>query len=246
MLHSVIEHENFTYLRTPAQLDVDAIIKSHSKLVRRVAWHVHSRMSTAIELEDLMQIGLVALVEAARTFEDRGIAFAPYATTRVRGAMIDELRRDARICRSGMANRRKLAATRSGLEKQLCRAPSDPEMAAALALGGQDYHALVASAQGAQLESIDEVYSDHDLWFADLGDNAETHFEQQQVRSLLAEKIGELPQREAQVLQLYFVEELNLDEIGEVLGVGAARVCQIKKRALDQLRVMMSALVEIE
>lgn len=240
MQHTAVIEETLVYTRTPAQLDVDAVIKTHSKLVRRVAWQVHSRMSTAIELEDLMQIGLVALVEAARTFEERGISFAPYATTRVRGAMIDELRRDARICRSGMANRRKLAHTRSILETRLHRAPSDPEIAAELGMDGAEYHALVASAQGARMESIDEVYSDQDLWFVDMAEDAETRCLQNEVRALLAERVAELPMREAQVLQLYFVEELNLDEIGEVLGVGAARVCQIKKRALDQLRESMA------
>ena len=240
MQHAALVEETLVYTRSPAQLDVDAVIKTHSKLVRRVAWQVHSRMSTAIELEDLMQIGLVALVESARTFEERGIAFAPYATMRVRGAMIDELRRDARICRSGMANRRKLLEIRAKLEAKLHRLPSDPEVAAAMGLDGLEYHALVASAQGARMESIDEVYSDHDLWFVDLAENAETQCMQKEVRTLLAEHIAELPMREAQVLQLYFVEELNLDEIGEVLGVGAARVCQIKKRALDQLREAMA------
>jgi RNA polymerase sigma factor FliA len=240
MLHSAIAEDTLTYTRVAVQLDAETVIKTHSKLVRRIAWHVHSRMSTAIELEDLMQIGLAALVESARTFEDRGIAFAPYATMRVRGAMIDELRRDAKICRSGMANRRKLAQTRTNLENQLHRVASDAEIAAELGMNGDDYRAFSASTRGPQLESIDEVYSDHDLWFADMADNAETQLEQQQMRTLLTEKVAELPEREAQVLQLYFVEELNLDEIGEVLGVGAARVCQIKKRALDQLRDKMA------
>jgi RNA polymerase sigma factor for flagellar operon FliA len=236
MLHSAIAEDTLTYTRVTVQLDAETIVKTHSKLVRRIAWHVHSRMSTAIELEDLMQIGLAALVESARTFEDRGIAFAPYATMRVRGAMIDELRRDAKICRSGMANRRKLAQTRTNLENKLHRVASDTEIAAELGMNGDEYHAFAASTRGPQLESMDEVYSDHDLWFADMADTAESQVEQKQMRALLTEKVAELPQREAQVLQLYFVEELNLDEIGEVLGVGAARVCQIKKRALDQLR----------
>ncbi len=95
------------------QADPAKLVQSHSNIVRRIAWHVHSRMSSAIDVEDLMQIGLVALVEAAQNFEDRGIAFAPYAATRVRGAMVDALRRDARMGRAGMANRRYLASIRA-------------------------------------------------------------------------------------------------------------------------------------
>lgn len=240
MQHNMIAHEALTYSPRRARADAEALVRTHSQLVRRVAWHVHSRMSSAIEVEDLIQIGMVALIESARTFEDRGIAFAPYATTRVRGAMIDELRRDARMSRSGMSNRRALAKARAELEGRLGRSASDSEMATALDLTPAAYHAMVATTQAMRQDSIDEVYSDHDIWFADLGDAADIQLEKSQLRANLAANISKLSSREAMVLQLYFVEEMNLDEIGETLGVGAARVCQIKKAALDKLRGMMS------
>jgi RNA polymerase sigma factor FliA len=216
------------------------LIETHGALVRRIAWHVHSRMSTAIEVEDLIQIGLVALVEAAQNFEDRGLAFTPYAQTRIRGAMVDALRRDARMGRAGMANRRYLAGIRARLEQEYLRAPTDAEMANAAGLQPSAYYAMSASTVPIGQESIDESYSDHDMWFADLADNADTALEKAQLRDALAANLGKLSQREALILQLYFVEELNLDEIGETLGVGAARVCQIKKSALDKMRVMMA------
>jgi RNA polymerase sigma factor FliA len=218
---------------------LDAVIKQHSPLVRRIAWHVHSRMSSAIEVEDLIQIGMIALVEAARTFEDRGLSFAPYAATRVRGAMIDQLRRDARMGRAGMVNRRRLAAVRARLETEMGRTVSDAEMADALNLDSTQYHALVATTQAAHQDSIDAVYSDHDMWFADMAEAADTQVERAQMNAMLAANIVQLPEREALVLQLYFAEELNLDEIGITLGIGAARVCQIKKAALDRLRAAM-------
>ncbi len=241
MLHSAIKDARLTYSEHPATNGPDILIQTHSQLVRRTAWHVHSRMSSAIDIEDLIQIGMIALVEAARTFEDRGIAFAPYAAMRVRGAMIDELRRDARMSRSGMANRRRFAAVRARLENELQRSVSDGEMMAALELGAEEYHAAIAATHAARQESIDEVYSDHDIWFADMGDSADTQLERTQLHAELARNIAALAEREAMVLQLYFVEELNLDEIGETLGVGAARVCQIKKAALDKLRELMLA-----
>jgi RNA polymerase sigma factor FliA len=240
MQHASIEHEHLTYAPRRVEADAANLITSHSPLVRRIAWHVHSRMSTAIEVEDLIQFGMIALIEAARTFEDRGIAFAPYASMRVRGAMIDELRRDARMCRSGMVNRRRLVQVRTALENSLQRFASDAEMAEALDLDANAYHAVVATTHALRQDSIDEVYSDHDIWFADMADGADTQLEQSQMRALLADNIALLAEREATVLQLYFVEELNLDEIGETLGVGAARVCQIKKTALDKLRMMMT------
>ena len=216
------------------------LIEAHSALVRRVAWHVHSRMSTAIEIEDLIQIGFIALVEAAQHFEDRGIAFAPYASTRIRGAMVDALRRDARMGRAGMANRRYLAGIRAKLEQAFMRPPSDAEMADAAGLEPQAYYAMAASTQAVAQDSIDESYSDHDMWFADLADSADTALEKAQLRETLVASLAKLSEREAMILQLYFVEELNLDEIGETLGVGAARVCQIKKAALDKMRMMMT------
>ena len=132
------------YKRKPEVQSPEALARAHMPLVRKIAWHVHGRVSTAIEVEDLIQIGMIALVEAANGYEDRGHAFATYATMRIRGAMIDHLRRQATLCRSAM------------------------------------------------------------------------------------------------VLQLYFVEEMNLEEIGLTLGIGAARVCQIKKAALEKVRGLLS------
>lgn len=225
---------------TVMERDALALIQRHSPLVRRIAWHVHSRMSTAIEVEDLIQIGLAALVEAAQNFEERGIAFAPYASTRIRGAMIDGLRRDARMCRAGMANRRYLAGIRGRLEQEYMRSPSDAEMVAATGLDCQAYFDMAATTRAIQQDSIDDSYSDHDMWFADLADSADTMLEKAELRETLAASLRLLGKREALVLQLYFVEELNLDEIGETLGVGAARVCQIKKAALDKMKAMMT------
>src|SRR6201999_4581929 len=108
----------------------ETLVRSHMPLVRKIAWHVHARVASAIDIEDLAQIGMVALVESANSFEDRGHAFATYATLRIRGAMIDHLRRHALLCRSAMARRRDLAAVRQRLEGRLGRAALEDEMAA--------------------------------------------------------------------------------------------------------------------
>jgi RNA polymerase sigma factor for flagellar operon FliA len=218
----------------------EGLVRAHMALVRKIAWHVHGRVASAIEIEDLVQIGMVALVEAANGFEDRGHAFATYATLRIRGAMIDHLRRHALICRSAMARRRELAAVRQRLEGRLGRAPLDDEMAAEMGLDAADYRALVDDSQAVRQESIDEVYSDHSMWFADLEERADETLDRSRLKEAIAGAIRGLPERDAMVLQLYFVEEMNLDEIGQTLGVGAARICQIKKAALDKLRGQLS------
>jgi RNA polymerase sigma factor FliA len=217
----------------------EALIKKHSELVRRIAWHVYNRMSSAIEVEDLIQIGILALVEAAQGFDSRGIPFRPYAATRIRGSMIDALRRDARIGRAAMVNKRQLATIRGRLTQEYMRNPTEAEMIEAMGLEASAYFAMVASTTNIELEAIEDKYSDHDMWFADLSDGADTVLEQEQLRETLVACLTKLSEREALILQLYFVEELNLDEIGETVGVGAARVSQIKKAALDKLRIML-------
>lgn len=214
----------------------EQLARRYMPLVRKIAWHVHGRVSTAIEIEDLLQIGMVALVEAANSFEDRGLGFASYAQLRVRGAMIDHLRRQATICRSAMARRKKLISVRNRLEQKLGRLPLEVEMATEMGLDAAAYREMADGAEMIQHSSMDEVYSDQSMWFADVEDRADDIMERESLKQAMAKCIGELPQREAMVLQLYFVEELNLEEIGQALDIGAARVCQIKKAALDKLR----------
>lgn len=217
--------------------DPERLIQSHLGLVRKLAWHVHGRVSSAIDVEDLVQIGMVALIEAARAFEDRGqAAFSTYATVRIRGAMIDQLRKGATLVRSAMRRRREWGAVANRLRGELGRAPDEGEMAIALGISVEAYRAAQASMVTTHVENIDDVYSDHNDWFADDGPDAHETLSRDRMQTAIAAVVATLPEREAMVLQLYFVEELNLEEIGQVLGVGAARVCQIKKAALDKLR----------
>ncbi|UZW55031.1 FliA/WhiG family RNA polymerase sigma factor [Sphingobium sp. JS3065] len=225
-----------TYGRTGNANSPEQLARRYMPLVRKTAWHVHGRVSSAIEIEDLLQIGMVALVEAANGFEDRGLGFASYAQMRVRGAMIDHLRRHATMTRSAMAQRKQLAGIRNRLEQKLGRVPLESEMSVEMGLDAAAYREVADSCEMVQHTSMDEVYSDQSMWFADVEDRADDVMERESLKGALAKCIGELPQREALVLQLYFVEELNLDEIGVTLDIGAARVCQIKKAALDKLR----------
>lgn len=227
-------------LYAPARLartDPERLVSTHLGLVRKIAWHVHARVSSAIDIEDLVQIGMISLIEAARAFEDRGhAAFATYATVRVRGAMIDQLRKGATLVRSAMRRRREWGAVRSALEGTLGRTATDAEMAEKLEITVEVYRSGMASTHATHTESIDDVYSDHSEWFADDTPDAHAQLQQKSMQAAIAGAVATLPEREAMVLQLYFVEELNLEEIGQVLGVGAARVCQIKKAALGKLR----------
>lgn len=235
MFMSKVNAGAHTYAK-PGDNSPERLARQYMPLVRKIAWHVHGRVSTAIDIEDLLQIGMVALVEAANSFEDRGMGFASYAQLRVRGAMIDHLRRQATLTRSAMASRKSLSKVRNRLEQKLGRLPTEAEMCADMEMDPVAFRELADSVEMVQHTSMDEVYSDQSMWFADNEDRADEVLERESLKTVLAQCIGELPQREAMVLQLYFVEEMNLEEIGLTLDIGAARVCQIKKAALDKLR----------
>lgn len=221
--------------------DMAAIARQHLPLVRRIAWHIHGSMSSVVEVEDLMQIGLVALIEAVGAFEDRGqVTFQQYLVTRVRGAMIDELRRQATLTRGAMRRRREYRDTVAAIERETGRRPDDAEVAARIGVTPERLRIEYVAAEAVKFETLDDVYSDDLPWFASDEPDAFDQLADADARAALVAAIAALPEREAQVIQLYYVEELNLEEIGQVLGVGPARICQIKKSAHDRLKRHLS------
>lgn len=219
-----------------ATADTEALVRQHLPLVRRIAWHVHGSMSTIVDVEDLIQIGLVALVETVAAPHDRGPAFAAYLATRLRGAMIDELRRQATTTRGAMRRRRAYNDAIAALTATTGSPPGEALIADHLGVSVEKLRADYATAEAIRFDSIDDLYSDDLPWFADDGPDAFDQLAESDLRETLVDAIAALPDREAQVIQLYYVEELNLEEIGMVLGVGSARVCQIKAAAHARLK----------
>lgn len=224
-----------TYTRV-ARPTPEILVQKHMAQVRRIAWHIHGTMSSSVEVEDLVQVGLVALVEAAQTFEERGVGFDQYIATRLRGAMIDELRRQATMTRGAMKRRREHARAISELTQELGAPPAEALVAERLGISVDKLRQDYATAEPVRFEAMDDVYTDEGPWFASDEPDAFEQLADSDLRSTLIAAIEKLPEREAMVIQLYYVEELNLEEIGEVLGVGAARVCQIKAAAHAKLK----------
>lgn len=222
----------------------EALIEEHAPLVRKIAWQVHSRVSRTSDLEDLIQVGLIALLEAAQQYEERGFAFSTYATTRIRGAMIDQQRREADVGRSAMVAAKRLQQVRGALEQQLMRAPTTAEMASALDMSAEDYFLFEKSATHGRSTSLDELVEDGHFLFADDRIGAGEAMERDDLLETLHKCITRLAEREQMVLQLYFFEELNLQEIGLTLDVSAARVCQIKRDAMVKIDRMMRDMTE--
>lgn len=212
-------------------------IRRFLPMVKRLAWHVHGSGRSGIEMEDLIQSGLVALTECAQRHsgptED---GFAAYAKLRVRGAMVDLVRRSTPLSRSATERRRALREKTSTLTAELGRPPNDTELAAAMGLSERELGDQRAADEPMRFEHIDDAYSDSNSAFADDRPDSFEVLADQEMREAVAGAIGELPERLQMIIQLYFVEELNLAEIAEVLGVSIPRVHQLKAQALEKLK----------
>ena len=224
----------------------EALIAEYSPLVRKIAWQVYSKISRTHDLDDLIQTGLIALIEAKRQYQDRGFAFTTYATTRIRGAMIDQLRRDADVARSAMASNRRLQSTRAKLEQQLMRAPSSGEMAEAMHMTAEAFFEYEQNAQQGRSTSLDEMMEYDHFFIVDTDEGGFAALEDADMKQALVKAIVQLPEREQMVLQLYFQEDLNLQEIGLALDVSAARVCQIKRSAMASIQKLMAEMTELD
>ena len=219
----------------------EALVNDHLALVRRLAWHVHGRVSSAESLEDLVQAGMVAFVESARKFEDRGYPFSTYASVRIKGAMVDLLRKNSAQSRNASATRRAIEAARKAVEQHKMRQASDSDIAQHLGVPMSTYWQMAVEAQLGRTDAIDDIDTEHDLTYSASLASAEDMLHRSQQEANLAKAIATLDARSQLVLQLYFFEEMNLEEIGQTLNIGAARVCQVKKAALDRLRTQSAA-----
>jgi RNA polymerase sigma factor for flagellar operon FliA len=215
-------------------------------MVRRLAWHVHGTGRPGIEIEDLIQSGLVALTECAQRHAGPGEdGFAAYAKMRVRGAMVDLIRRTVPLSRGAAERRKLLREKEEQLRVRLGREPSWGELAEAMGIDEGELAMLRSSSEPLRFESIDEIYSDGDMAFADDRPDSLTLLADEEMRASVISAIQALPERLQMVIQLYFVEELNLSEIAQVLSVSIPRVHQLKAQALSQLRKSLEGVAEI-
>jgi RNA polymerase sigma factor for flagellar operon FliA len=242
--------EHFNNARSPRSNGYsdspEVLIAEYSPLVRKIAWQVHSRVSRTHDLDDLIQTGLIALIEASRQYEERGYAFSTYATTRIRGAMIDQLRKDADVARSAMTANRRIQSVRGQLEQELMRAPSAREMAETMKMTSEAYFAYEQNAQHGRSTSLDEMMEFGSFIMADDDEGGLAALDAADLQAALARSIARLGEREQMVLQLYFHEDMNLQEIGLALDVSAARVCQIKRDAMAKVQRMLEEITELQ
>ncbi len=220
-----------------------ALVERHAPLVKRIAHHLLARLPASVQLDDLLQAGMVGLLEAARNFDGgKGASFETFAGIRIRGAMLDEIRRGDWTPRSVHRNNRRVMEAMDQLEKQLGRDPTGAEVADYLELSLDEYHHIVHDVSAGRLVGLEDLGVSEDA--IGPGDDSPSHFTDladARFQSALVEAIKTLPEREALVLSLYYDEELNLKEIGQVLGVSESRVSQIHSQAMVRLKTKLRA-----
>lgn len=220
-------------------------VTEHIPLVRRLAYHLVSRLPASIQADDLIQVGLIGLMEAARNFDPAaGVQFETFASQRIRGAMLDELRGADWLPRQARRNMRDIETALRKLEHTHGRAPSESEAAQAMGVPLPEYQQMLSDAHGHQIVHYEDFESDDendqlDQYAADNASNPADILSDASFRQLLVAGINELPEREKVLMALYYDEELNLKEIGAVLGVTESRVCQLHSQAVARLRVKL-------
>lgn len=227
------------------QIDKTSLLEQHTVLVKRIAYHLLARLPASVQVDDLIQSGMIGLFEAANNFDNsKGASFETFAGIRIRGAMLDEIRRGDWTPRSVHKNSRMISEAIKQLESQLGRDVSDIEVAEKLDISLNEYHHMLSEVSTGKILGIDDLGVNEDaIKFGDecLGDDPYQAIEQSSFKKSLVQCIKSLPEREALVLSLYYDEELNLREIGQVLEVSESRVSQIHSQAMHRLKARMQS-----
>lgn len=223
-----------------AQVHESDLVSRYGPLVRRIAHHLSGRLPRTVEIEDLIQAGLIGLIEAARKFDPtQGASFETFAGIRIRGAMIDEVRPCDWTPRSVHRKARELGQAIRAIESRLGREARDAEIMAELGIDSDAYHALLRDINSSRMLSIEALVpegGDVSIVLPASDGTPESTEVQAEFRRALAAAIENLPEREKQVMSMYYDDELNLREIGAVLGVSESRVCQIHAKVIARLR----------
>lgn len=223
---------------------MDALVRQHADLVKRIAYHLAGRLPPQVEVDDLIQAGMIGLLEAAQHYAaGRGASFETYAGIRIRGAMLDALRKLDWAPRSVHRKAREAAAALRDIEAQRGSEASDADVAAHMGVSLSDYHRIVQDALGCQLLHLNDGEDGESSTLDRLADQGATPLEEaldDSRRQAVIDAIEGLPERERLVLSLYYEQELNLKEIGAVLKVTESRVCQLHGQALVRLRARLT------
>ena len=191
-----------------------------------------------------MQIGMLGLITAAKNFTERpGASFASYAKIRIKGEIVDYLRKNSNLCRTTITNKQKYEKTIEKLRNYYNREPSNSEIAKSLNIDIEELYSWREAFAANKLEDIESVYDEFSIWFYSRDNTPEESLTDKELRNALLESLHKLEKSEALVIQLYYVEELNVFEIAKILDVSNGRVSQIKLSAIKKLRVELKNII---
>ena len=217
------------------------LISEYAGLVKRIAHQLMARLPNSVQLDDLIQSGMIGLLEAAAKFDGtRGASFKTYASIRIRGSMLDEVRRGDWTPRSVHRNARRVAQAVRDVEARTGREAKVEEIAGVMGVQLEEYFRILKDASSIRLFSYEDLAENSDRAELAGGVALSEHYENQEFRQQLIEAIENLPERERLVLSLYYDEEMNLKEIGAVIGVSESRVSQILSQTTCRLRTLMT------
>ena len=228
------------------RLDNSSLIKQYSPLVRRLAHQMIAKLPANIELDDLIQVGLIGLTDALSRFDiGQGVQFETFATQRIRGAMLDELRGGDWMSRGTRRQQRTIESAVHKLEQKLGRAPVESEIAVEMGVSLSEYQDLLGKVRGTQLVYLEDMSGDEgdedflDRHVADDSNNPVALLQDHRMREALVAAIKNLPEREQFVMSMYYEHDMNLKEIAVVLKVTESRVCQLHSQSIARLRVKL-------
>ena len=225
--------------------DKEECLREYSHLVKRLAHQMMTRLPHSVQIDDLIQAGMMGLLDAAGRYDEfHGAQFETYATQRIRGAMLDELRAADWLPRSLRRDMRRIETAISQLQQKLGRAPNETEIAEAMGIALAEYQQMLQESRGAQLVYYEDFQEEgaNDFFESFESMNEENPLEllqDERFRGALVSAIERLPERERTMMGLHYEHDMNLREIGEVLGVGESRVCQLHSQAVARLRSML-------
>ena len=217
--------------------NVQNLIKDNITLVKKIAWHLHGRVSSIIDIEDLIQIGMLGLISAAQNYApQKDASFSSYANIRIKGEILDYLRKNSNLCRATIRMKKISEKASLMLRHKFGREPLNNEIASEIGISSEKYYEWTNAFEANIIRSLDESYDEYSQWFVTKEMNPEENINHTELRNGLKEVLGKLEGKEALIIQLYFVEELNVYEIAEVMNVSTGRVSQIKTSAIKRIR----------
>jgi RNA polymerase sigma factor for flagellar operon FliA len=217
--------------------NVQNLIKDNITLVKKIAWHLHGRVSSIIDIEDLIQIGILGLISAAQNYApQKDASFSSYANIRIKGEILDYLRKNSNLCRATIRMKKISEKASLMLRHKLGREPLNNEIASEIGISSEKYYEWTNAFEANIIRSLDESYDEYSQWFVTKEMNPEENINHTELRNGLKEVLSKLEGKEALIIQLYFVEELNVYEIAEVMNVSTGRVSQIKTSAIKRIR----------